>query len=86
MKMKSTDKILDAIELLINKKIKDLPCPKVFSSTVYSINPDNTYTIIKDKQKYNVKNGLGTTLPLGQNVWVMIPNGELRNMFICGVR
>ncbi|MBO5093809.1 MAG: hypothetical protein J6C33_05565 [Lachnospiraceae bacterium] len=73
--------IIDALE-----KRNALSAISVFPSVVYKANADHTYEIIKDKQKYNVKNGLGTTLTSGQSVWVMIPNENMKDMFICGVR
>ena len=36
-------------------------------------------------QKYNVPNGLGVDLQAGQSVWVTIPSGIFRNMFISGI-
>ena len=83
---KLTDEILDAIDIIVEEKIKALPQTKMFKSVIISVNSDKTYTIIKDKQKYDVNNGLGIDLFIGQNVWVIIPNGILRDMFICGIR
>ena len=48
-------------------------------------NSDGTYQINYKGQIYNVPNALGTTLSLGQSVWVKIPSGIFRNMHICGV-
>lgn len=80
------DSIIKSIEILLEEKLKSHNKTQVFQSVIYKANDDNTYQIIKEKQPYNVKNGLGTELKVGQGVWVMIPNGELRNMFIFGVR
>lgn len=83
---KLSEILLDTIEMMIEEKMKKCNKTQVFQSVIYKANDDNTYQIIKEKQPYNVKNGLGTELKVGQGVWVMIPNGELRNMFIFGVR
>ena len=83
---KLTDDILDAIDIIVEEKIKNIQQTKMFKSVIVSVNSDETYTIIKDKQKYDVNNGLGIDLTVGQTVWVMIPNGILRDMFICGIR
>ena len=83
---KLTDDILDAIDIIVEEKIKNIQQTKMFKSVIVSVNSDGTYTIIKDKQKYDVNNGLGIDLTVGQTVWVMIPNGILRDMFICGIR
>ncbi len=73
--------ILDAM-----KKQEELPVTSVFSSAVYAVNADGTYTIIKDKNPYNIPNGLGVPLSPGQNVWIMLPNGSMKDMFICGLK
>lgn len=80
------DSIIKSIDILLESKLKSQNKTQVFQSVVYKVNTDNTYQIVKEKQFYNVKNGLGCDLKVGQGVWVMIPNGELRNMFIFGVR
>lgn len=77
--------ILKAIDILMDRRIDTIPMTKVFSSPIYGVNTDGTYTIVKEKNKYNVKNGLASALSLGQNVWVMIPNGSFKDMFICGL-
>lgn len=73
--------IIDAL-----KKYESLPHTSVFQSVICKVNTDGTYQIVRNKHNYNVKNGLGTELGIGQNVWVMIPNGSIRDMFVCGVR
>lgn len=78
--------ILRAIDILLDKRLNSLPTTKMFHSPIYGVNEDGTYTIVKEKNKYNVKNGLPTTLSLGQNVWIIIPNGVLKDMFICGLK
>jgi len=88
--MTDEDKALETLTSnmakLIRGLFKKLKYDKSFPSTIYKVNLDGTYTIIKDKQEYKVKNALGTTLTLGQNVWVKIPQGSLRNMHIYGVK
>ena len=81
-----------AINIIINKilsitdnKIRNLKFDKTFQSTVWAINEDGTYVVSYKGQTYNVPNALGTTLPLGQGVWVKIPSGILRHMHICGL-
>ena len=83
---KAISTIVECMSKLIDKKLETFQCTKVFPSTIYSVNADKTYTIIKDKNKYDVKNGLGVDLNIGQSVWVMIPNGKMKDMFVCGVR
>lgn len=72
------------ISNLIDEKISNLKISKTFKATIWKTNSDNTYSINYKGQLYDVKNAMGTPLVLGQTVWVMIPNGILRNMFIFG--
>lgn len=84
--MNFVNTIVDEVLKAIDKKNSKLYYDKTFPSVVYGVNNDGTYTIIKDKQKYNVKCALGTTLSLGTHVWVKIPCGRLHDMHICGLR
>jgi len=84
--MNFVNTIVDEVLKAIDKKNSKLYYDKTFPSVVYGVNNDGTYTIIKDKQKYNVKCALGTTLSLGSHVWVKIPCGRLHDMHICGLR
>lgn len=79
------DSILKSIEILVNEKTSKLKFDKTFKSTVWKINENGTYQIRYLGQPYNVQNALGTTLSLGQSVWVKIPSGVFRNMHICGI-
>ena len=80
----------NAINILIDKIIsvvdsRNKKCSKIFKSTIWKINNDGTYQISYLGQTYNVANAMGTELSLGQSVWVMIPNGVLREMHIYGI-
>lgn len=72
---------------LVDEKISKVKneTDKTFSATVWKINSDNTYSINYKGQLYNVHNALGKPISLGQSVWVTIPSGILRNMFISGI-
>lgn len=76
-----TEKINRVVELHVNK----LKYDKTFKSTIWKINDNGTYQIRYLGQPYNVANTLGTTLSLGQSVWVKIPSGVFRDMHICGI-
>lgn len=79
--------IVDEVLRAIRKEGKNNYSDKTFPSVIYGVNDNgNTYTIIKDNQKYKVKNATNTTLSLGQSVWVKIPCGRLNDMHICGLR
>lgn len=77
--------ILNSIEILLNKKCKDLKFDKTFKTTIWGKNSDGTYQISYKNQLYSVYNALGTDLEPGQDVWVKIPSGIFREMHICGV-
>ena len=73
------------ISNLIDEKTLKLKFDKTFKATIWKINTDGTYQINYKGQIYSVPNALGTTLSLGQSVWVKIPSGILREMHICGI-
>lgn len=70
---------------LIDEKLENTHNDKTFKSTIWKINSDNTYSISYKNKLYDVPNALGTTLPLGQSVWVKIPSGIFREMHISGI-
>lgn len=82
---KALDVLVDKIISIVEKKNENLKYDKTFKSTVWKINENGTYQIRYLGQPYNVNNALGTTLSLGQSVWVKIPSGTFRNMHICGI-
>ena len=77
----------DKFSKMVDEKIEKLKSTseKTFKATIWKINTDGTYQINYKGQLYSVPNALGTTLSLGQSVWVKIPSGILREMHICGV-
>lgn len=80
-----SDSIINAINIILTERLKEIKCDKTFKSTVWGKNDDGTYQISYMNQLYNVYNSLGTDLEIGQSVWVRIPSGIFRNMHICGI-
>lgn len=80
------DALVEKIISAFDKKTEKIPCDKTFPSVVYGKNGDDTYVIIKDMHKYNVPNGLGFDLKVTQNVWVTIPSGSFKDMYISALR
>lgn len=78
-------KLLNAIDIMVSEKIKEMKFDKTFKSTVWEVNSDGTYKINYLGQQYDVYNALGNELKQGQSVWVKIPCGIMKNMHICGV-
>lgn len=86
-KIKETDYILNAIEMLIDAKIKKLHLSQSFISKVTAYDEKTgLYTVVcRDGQQRNIKNISGQNIPIGKNVWVMIPDGDTKKMHIYGV-
>lgn len=82
---KAIDMLIKKMVYITDTKTKNLKYDKTFKTTVWKVNSDGTYGINYLGQMYNVPNALGTLLSPGQSVWVNIPSGIIRNMFICGV-
>lgn len=81
----TSNKLIKIINTLLDERVNHLKFDKTFKATIWKINTDNTYQINYKGQLYSVPNALGTTLSLGQSVWVKIPSGIFRNMHICGI-
>ena len=79
------ENILKSINILLENKIKGLKFDRTFKTTIWGKNTDGTYQISHMNQKYDVYNGLGVDLSIGQSVWVTIPSGIFRHMFISGI-
>ena len=72
------------ITALIDEKIENTHNDSTFKSTIWKINSDNTYSISYKNKLYDVPNATAITLSLGQTVFVTIPSGIFRNMYISG--
>lgn len=70
---------------VVDKKLSAFKCDTTFKSTVWKINDDGTYAISYKGQLYNVPNATKSSLVQGQSVWVKIPSGIFRNMYIDGL-
>lgn len=83
---KALDVLIQKIVAIIDSKIANLKFDTTFTTTVWNKNDDGTYQITYMGQKYNVPNISGIPLTTGQTVWVTIPKGVFRNMYICGAK
>lgn len=77
--------IINAINIIVDNRIANLQLDQTFRSTIFQKNPNHTYKILYMGQEYDVPCAMNIELKVGQNVWVKIPSGVLRNMHICGV-
>ncbi|WP_342532803.1 hypothetical protein MHB40_15100 [Lysinibacillus sp. FSL K6-0057] len=75
--------ILDAIEIMVNKKISELHYNYYIEATVVSLNEDNTCEVeVNDRIYSKVKIREGLELSIGDIVFICIINGNLSNKFI----
>lgn len=72
------NKISNLIEIKLQKHKTD----HTFKATIWKINSDKTYSINYKGQLYNIPNASGIDISLGQTVFVKIPDGIFRNMYI----
>ena len=79
---KALDILVDKFKYMLEEFRRSLKFDKTFKTTIWGKNSDGTYQISYMNQKYNVPNLSGINLQLGQSVWVTIPSGIFRNMYI----
>lgn len=80
--------LLQSIVEILNKKTASLFFDKTFPSVVYgkdSKNPSK-YKIVFEGKLRNIHNGLPCDIKNGTWVWVTIPSGNLKDMYISGLR
>lgn len=77
--------LMSEFSKVVDKKLSAFKCDTTFKSTVWKINDDGTYAISYKGQLYNVPNATKSPLTEGQSVWVKIPSGIFRNMYIDGL-
>lgn len=81
-----TTRIIQAIIEIVDKKIRHLSYDKTFPSVVYEKDDKGKHKIAYEGRLRSVSNALPIEIDIGTLVWVKIPNGNLKNMHICGVR
>lgn len=79
--------IIKSIEILIEKALRKQSYDRTFLSVVSEVHGNGTYTIMYEGQKRKVKCAIpNIELKTGQQVWITVPCGDLKGMFISGVR
>jgi len=78
--------LIKAIEKITDKKIANIRYDKTFPSIIYKVNNDGTYQISKEGSLYTVPCSLGVQLKITQNVWITMPGGSFKDMYISGIR
>lgn len=82
--------IMDAVKYGIDNA--NIPCTQIRSALIKTVNVDRTYDVIMDTQEYprvsamniDIYNYCGYPYAVNNTVRVVIPNGQMNNMFILG--
>lgn len=77
--------ILKSISEIVDKKISSLPYNSTFPSVIYG-KENGKYKIVYEGNLHLVENSLPINLSVGDLVWVDMPNGNIKNMRISGIR
>ena len=76
--------IIDSIDILIAKavsKYQFLDIPSVVTEV-----KGNKYKVTINGIEKFVKDGVGVSPTIGQAVWVHLPNGNIKDAYICALR
>ena len=80
------DEIIKTIEIMVNKEIKKIKADKTHLSIITSVE-NGKYVVTLNGSEHKVKCAIpNVELKTGQQVWVTVPCGDLKRMFISGVR
>lgn len=80
------DEIIKTIEIMVNKEIKKIKADKTYPSIIASVE-NGKYVVTLNGSEHKVKCAIpNVELKSGQQVWVTVPCGDLKGMFISGVR
>lgn len=77
------DEILQAIEIMIQKRVPSAPMD--IPTVVTGVDGD-TYKVNIDGVDYNVKDGVNISPTVGTKVWVHLPNGKINQAYIAAKR
>ena len=85
--MNLKEEIYKSVEILLESKLKKQSYDRTFLSVVSEVHGNGTYSIRHEGQNHKVKCAIpNVELEIGQQVWVTVPCGDLKRMFISGVR
>ena len=79
------DEIIKSIEVMIDKSLEDQKNTTTKPAIVESINNDK-YQVSLNGTTISVYDSVGCDPTIGAGVWVQIPNGDIKNAFITGLR
>ena len=78
--------IINSIEILVQKALRKQSYDRTFLSVVSEVHGNGTYTIMNEGQKHKVQCGVPLDIKVGTQVWVTVPCGDLKGIFVSGVR
>ena len=85
--MNIKEEIFKSVDILLERKLRKQSYDRTFLSVVSEVHENGTYTIMNEGQKHKVKCVIpNIELKTGQQVWITVPCGDLKGMFISGVR
>lgn len=79
------DEIIKSIEVMIDKSLENQKNTTTKPAIVESIN-NNKYQVSLNGTTISVYDSVGCDPTIGAGVWVQIPNGDIKNAFITGLR
>lgn len=78
--------IIRTVEIITEKYLKNYKADITFKTVILGKTDNWTYKINYKNIEYNIKSGLTTdNLAGGQLVWVTMPSGNFKNMYISGI-
>ncbi len=84
--MNFIDEILKSIQTMVDKSIANCKVDITYKSVIKDITPKGYIILDETGSERNVKCAIPSlVLKKGQNVWVKIPRGQIKDMHICGV-
>lgn len=83
--MSVTNSIFESIDIAIKERTKKLFNTDV-SGVIDGVDEKGIYSVLIDKERYDVPNGSGMSFKRGDMVWVHCPNGDFNKKFILGGR
>lgn len=80
------DEIIKTVDIMVKSAIKKIKMDKTYTSVITSVE-NGKYVVTLNGSNYTVKCAIpNVELKTGQQVWVTVPCGDLKGMFISGVR
>jgi len=84
--MNFKEEILKSIQTMVDKSIANCKADITYKSVIKEITPKGYVVLDRTGSERTVKCAIpNIELSKGQNVWVKMPQGQIKDMHICGV-